>query len=71
MSNLVELLCAAHLDRSKREAVVTTVDGEHWAFCPGGEAEGHDWQRIEAVAVESLRTRPPHRLQELLAEATR
>jgi len=25
-----------------------------WAYCPAGERSGHEWERIDATAVEDL-----------------
>ena len=63
---MIELMCAAHLERSKKDSLVTAVEGGRWAFCAGGAADGHDWRQIEPTAVGSLRARPPQRLQGLL-----
>ena len=68
MSDMIELVCAAHLERSN-DSLVTAVEGGRWAFCAGGATEGHDWRQIEPTAVASLRTRPPQRLQDLLNQA--
>lgn len=67
MSDMIELVCAAHLERSKNDSLVTAVDGGRWAFCAAGTADGHDWRPIEPTTVASLRTRPPQRLQILLS----
>jgi hypothetical protein len=66
MSDMIELVCAAHLERSKNDSLVTAVGGGRWAFCAGGAADGHDWRQIEPTAVASLRTRPIRGLQGLL-----
>jgi hypothetical protein len=31
-----------------------TVHLRDWAFCPAGEARGHEWRRIEGVPLEAL-----------------
>jgi hypothetical protein len=67
MSDLIELVCATHLERSKNDSLVTAVEGR-WAFCAAGAAEGHDWHQIEPTAVGSVRNRPPRGLQELLSQ---
>jgi hypothetical protein len=68
MSDMIELVCAAHLERSKDDSLVTAVDGGRWAFCAGGAAAGHDWRQIEPTAVGSVRNRPPRSLQALLSQ---
>jgi hypothetical protein len=65
MSNLIELVCCAHLEHGDADPLVTTVEMV-WAFCPGGAAEGHQWRRIEPTPIESLRIRPRQRMQELI-----
>ncbi len=66
VSDMIELLCAAHLEASKIDPTVTAVDGGRWAFCVGGATEGHDWRDIEPTALGPLRVRPRQRLQDLL-----
>jgi hypothetical protein len=66
MAAVIELVCAAHLEPSKNDPIVTAVDGGRWAFCPGGIEDGHDWRRIEPMALGPLRARPRQRLRELL-----
>jgi hypothetical protein len=68
MSDLIELVCAAHLERSKSDSLVTAVEGGHWAFCAAGAPDGHDWRQIEPTAVGSVRNRPPRGLRELLSQ---
>jgi hypothetical protein len=68
MSDMIELVCASHLERSKNDTLVTAVDGGRWAFCAGGAADGHDWCQIEPTAVGSVRNRPPRGLQALLSQ---
>jgi hypothetical protein len=67
MSDLIDLICAAHLERSNGP-LVTAVEG-HWAFCAGGATEGHDWRQIEPTAVGSVRNQSPRGLQGLLNPA--
>jgi hypothetical protein len=31
-----------------------TVHLAAWAFCPAGEMRGHDWRRIEGVALDAV-----------------
>jgi hypothetical protein len=69
MSNLIELLCCAHLEQGKADPLVTTVENA-WAFCAGGAADAHDWRRIEPTPIEPLRSRPRQRMQELIDEAS-
>ncbi len=66
MSDMIELVCAAHLERSKEDSLVTALEGSRWAFCAGGSADGHDWRQIEPTAVGSVRNQPPRGLQRLL-----
>ena len=69
MAAMMELVCAAHLEPSKRDPLVTAVDGGLWAFCPGGAEDGHDWRRVEPIPLGSLRVRPRRLLQGLLTES--
>jgi len=68
MSDLIELVCAAHLERSKSDSLVTAVDGGRWAFCAGGAPDSHDWRQIEPTALGLVRNRPSRGLQELLSQ---
>lgn len=69
MSDLIELVCAAHLERTRSDSLVTAVEAGRWAFCAGGAPEGHDWRQIEPTAVGSVRNRPSRSLQDLLSQA--
>ena len=55
MAAMVEVTCAAHLETGAAGPLVTTVDGV-WAYCFGGADTGHDWRKIEPMALELLRT---------------
>jgi hypothetical protein len=67
MSDMIELVCAAHLERSN-DSLVTAVEGR-WAFCAGGATERHDWRQIEPSAVGSVRNQSPRGLQGLLNQS--
>jgi hypothetical protein len=68
MAAMIKLVCAAHLERSQEDPLVTSVDvaGGQWAFCAGGAQDGHEWRPIEPMALESLRVRPRRLLEDLL-----
>ena len=68
MAAMIELVCAAHLELSNHDPVVTAVEGGLWAFCPGGAEDGHDWQHIEPIALGPLRARTRPLLQGLIDE---
>jgi len=69
MSDLIQLICAAHLERSKSDPLVTALDGGRWAFCAGGAPDTHDWRQIAPTAVGSVRNRQSRGLQDLLGQA--
>lgn len=45
---------AAHPARAEQGGRGLTVNDGEWAFCPAGEAAGHEWSRIAQTSLEEL-----------------
>ena len=60
-TSVVRFLCvaAAHQPRLISLDFGLTVHLREWGFCPAGESNGHDWRRVEGVALETLLARRP------------
>jgi hypothetical protein len=59
--SVVRFLCVAdeHQPRLISLDFGLTVHLREWGFCPAGERNGHDWRRVEGVALETLLARRP------------
>ncbi len=56
--------CRAHQSDPHCEWPNSVTMHEHrWAFCPSGEADGHEWEPIEPSSVDALR-RAQHRYRD-------
>jgi hypothetical protein len=55
-SSQVRFVCVAvgHPPRHISLDFGLSVHLREWAFCPAGERSGHEWRRIEGVALESV-----------------
>ena len=47
-------VAAAHPARSAPNGTGLTVNQGKWAFCPAGEASGHEWSRVDGVSLGEL-----------------
>jgi hypothetical protein len=56
MGAQIRFICTA-IDHPPRLASLEfglTVHLREWAFCPAGEARGHQWRQVEAIALDAL-----------------
>ena len=44
----------AHPARSAPNGTGLTANAGKWAFCPAGEASGHDWSPVSDVSLDEL-----------------
>jgi hypothetical protein len=51
-SGLIEFVCLAHLPNENGPTV--TPQFGSWSYCPGSQADGHDWRQIEPATRERL-----------------
>ena len=56
MAALIEYVCTAKHERRGDPAV--TIEQKSWAYCATGANGAHEWLRIEATPLETLRSRP-------------
>ena len=45
---------AAHPARSAPNGTGLTVNQGKWAFCPAGEATGHEWSTVDRASLDEL-----------------
>ena len=47
-------VAAAHPARSAPSGTGLTVNQGKWAFCPAGEASGHEWSMLDGASLYEL-----------------
>jgi hypothetical protein len=47
-------IAAAHPARTAPNGTGLTVNEGKWAFCPAGEASGHQWSTVDGVSLDEL-----------------
>lgn len=55
MAALIEFICVAKHEGRGDPAI--TLEQKSWAYCGTGAGEAHEWLRIDATALETLRSR--------------
>ena len=66
MSQLIEVVCRAHLEHDEIGPAITLIDGR-WAYCAGRSTTRHEWIRIPATRREDL-GHLPYPIEPLLQE---
>lgn len=56
MAALIEYVCIAK--HGSRGDPAITVEQRSWAYCASGAGGSHEWSRIDATPLETLRSRP-------------